>query len=161
MTPYSLGCEEEQLEKGWTTVCFLANVGLEARLLTPVAVQPYLPYPPYGLFMNDLYDNCKEKSPYPAWTVDHLEYSPISSGDETSTKYTLRFGLQNRSNNDTQACVVTVDDMELEKTGKDTWADCGSITDSAINTVFTNVMFNRHYNLLAVNQTWRCPGNDK
>lgn len=111
--------------------------------------------------MNDLYDTCIDKSPYPAWTVDSLEYSPVSGADETSSQYTLRFGLLNRSNNDTHACVVTVDDMGLEKNHKDAWADCGSVTDSAINTVFTNVMFNREYSLLAINQTWTCPGEDK
>ncbi len=153
-----LGCFDDTDSRGHTTNCLVADVNVQISLASPITLQPVEPEPPYQSYF--WRDTCTERSGYPTWKVEDLlyEHARVKAGVvSTNAPYKLSFNLTNFSNGERLVCSLGVDDTFLDRTLSEHWADCVSpspATPSKI--VSTSVMFNRDYNVLAINQTWTC-----
>jgi len=158
--PVQLGCEDESDDRGNVTMCFLGNLNVEPVLLSPVQIAPTVPWLPNELYYKS--DSCTERSGYPGWTIDNLSYNSVPQVDYSTatSQYGLSLNITNLSNLEKLSCTIRVDDTALDRTHSDSWIDCSVPGSSSpqTNILSTRVMFNRDYNLLAINQTWKCGG---
>ncbi len=157
--PVQLGCIEQADQRGNITMCFLANLNMEPWLESPVEIDPTVPYMPAVNYFET--DTCAQRSLYPEWTIADLAYSSgpaLANG--TTAASTLSLGLTSVSTRETLICVVAVDEMAIDRTLSDPWVSCGASSRLASNSSGTSssttILFNREYNLLAVNQSWQC-----
>jgi hypothetical protein len=141
-------------------MCFLANVNLEPLLVSPVEIEPTVPWLPDEQYWGG--PTCVEMSESPAWTIDNLSYDHMTLGmnsDPSVPRNRLSFKLTNLANNVQLLCAIDVDETALDRTLSEQWINCLPPGPSKVkNIVSTTVMFNKAYNLLAVNQTWQCGG---
>ncbi len=139
-------------------MCFLANTNLEPSLVSPVQINPVVPWPAFVPYFEA--DNCTDRSEYPAWTINNLTYdhtTPRKDANSTVPLYGLSFNLTNLSNNETLPCFVRVDETTLDRTHSERWVDCAAPGSTILNGLsLTSILFDKDYNLVAINQTWKC-----
>ena len=159
--PVYLGCEAvTEEERGNFTICYMGNVNIEPTLVSPVAMDIVTPAWPYELHFSA--DTCGERSEIPAWTITDLKYSQAaqSGGGSSPVNAGLSFKMRNLANFEDLNCSLHVDDTLLERTRGEPWVDCSG-TSASGNFLSTKVLFNRQYNMLAINQTWMCGDNSQ
>jgi len=156
--PVELGCYDETADsRGRTRICLLADINFQAGLVSPIDIYPLVPQEPFTPYFWP--DTCVERSENPGWRIDDLSFT-YTSRDVTSTPIfgILLLNLTNNSNGDRLRCFSMIDDLELDRNHADRWIDCGvePFPSESKRILSTQVMFNREYNVLAVNQTWKC-----
>lgn len=162
--PITLGCLEDHSDRGEEMFCLVADADIEGNLTSPVTINPILPYFPYP--QDDFEYTCVERSDFPMWTISDLEYDhvmprPAAHAGEAVSNPGLSFNLTNLQNGLSLLCSLSVNEAKTAaESHPEQWLDCaGLAVNSSADIVETKVLWNRGYNLLAINQTWKCHDN--
>jgi hypothetical protein len=131
--------------RGWETACIMRDTYVATALSYPISIrsqQPRVPEIPEARA-----SSCVERSANPSWKIEGFAYQQRASFAELSVNIT------NLSDDVRISCSAKTEPSKTQLTKHSAqWLSCSDPASPD-----TKVTFDPGYNVLGINQTWKCP----